>query len=183
MLESRCSKWGFFEVSRFQGYSRFFERGDAQSASTVGVFQPSPSDPAQAAQYEPRYIIFVLQHLVEAMRKNKKATSEGSFFALSKQIFAKKHLFCIIFQDLQDLRTFSPSLGVAAVHDFSDFLLRRFVVQVACCSFFRGVIVVRNDVSRRDFLRFLFALDIQLFGVCANTFTIAQELAYPGCLR
>ena len=117
------------------------------------------------------------------MRKNKNATSEGSFFALSKQIFAKKHLFCSIFQDLQDLRTFSPSLGVAAVHDFSDFLRRRFVVQVACCSFFRGVIVVRNDVSRRDFLRFLFALDIQLFGVYANTFTIAQELAYPGCLR
>ena len=58
VLESRCSKWGFFEVSRFQGYSRFFERGDAQSASTVGVFQPSPSDPAQAAQYEPWYIIF-----------------------------------------------------------------------------------------------------------------------------
>ena len=49
----------------------------------------------------------------------------------------------------------APSLGVAAVHDSSDFLRRRFVVRVACCSFFRGVFVIRNDVPLS---RFLFAL-------------------------
>ena len=36
---------------------------------------------------------------------------------------------------------------VVAVHVFADFPRRRFVVRSACCFFFRGVVVVRNDVS------------------------------------
>ena len=47
-----------------------------------------------------------------------------------------------------------PSLVVAAVHDFFDFLRRRFVVRIVCNSFFRNVFVARLDISLKYIFEF-----------------------------